>query len=98
MLTYWLTDSRKIPDLIDFPIYRGIPTCNLDINPFYDLNSDHSSILINIRNLAEYKILTCHIISFKGFSDNNINLKATTNNLYEIEAFVNFMSFMKRIL
>lgn len=44
--TYWPTDRRKIPDLIDFCISRGINENHVEIQPSYDLSSDHSPIIV----------------------------------------------------
>jgi len=44
--TYWPTDSRKIPDLIDFVAYFGIPQSHMRIMESFDLSSDHSPIIM----------------------------------------------------
>jgi Endonuclease-reverse transcriptase len=44
--TYWPTDRRKKPDLIDFGVIKGIPRNNIEAKSCYDLSSDHSPILI----------------------------------------------------
>lgn len=46
--TYWPTDRKKIPDLIDFGITRGIKREQISATPIYDLSSDHSPVIINI--------------------------------------------------
>lgn len=44
--TYWPTDKRKIPDLIDFFVLKGISKYNTRIQNSYDLSSDHSPIIL----------------------------------------------------
>jgi len=46
--TYWPTDKRKSPDLIDFCVAKGISHNYLDIEPSLDLSSDHSPIIVKI--------------------------------------------------
>lgn len=46
--TYWPTDINKIPDLIDFFILKNVPTNYLQIEEGFDLNSDHSPILLTM--------------------------------------------------
>ena len=45
--TYWPSDARKIPDLLDFVKYFGIPSNLLDILDTDDLSSDHSPLIVN---------------------------------------------------
>lgn len=47
--TYWPTDPNKIPDLLDFVVYGGIPRSCLDISNEDDLSSDHTPIVVNLR-------------------------------------------------
>lgn len=53
--TYWPTDTMKIPDLIDFFIYKNISTKYLDIDEMFDMNSDHSPILLTLSDTIIYK-------------------------------------------
>jgi hypothetical protein len=52
--TYWPTDLKKLPDLIDFFAVKNISTTYIKIEEGFDLNSDHSSIYLTICN----KIIT----------------------------------------
>lgn len=47
--TYWPSDRNKIPDLIDFGIFKGIVKARLTAASSYDLSSDHSPIIISLR-------------------------------------------------
>ena len=44
--TYWPTDPRKNPDLIDFGITKNIDRGALSEEISYDLCSDHSAIIV----------------------------------------------------
>lgn len=46
--TYWPTDRRKIPDLIDFCIIKGISRQHAQPKPCFNLSSDHSPIIITM--------------------------------------------------
>jgi len=45
-LTYRPTDSKKIPDLLDFGITRGISKNSCSTESYLDLASDHSPVII----------------------------------------------------
>jgi hypothetical protein len=46
--TYWPTDPNKIPDLIDFFVVRNISVNYIQVEEAWDLNSDHSPILLTL--------------------------------------------------
>jgi len=46
--TYWPTDPNKLPDFLDFFITSKISPSNADIQPSYDLSSDHTPIITTI--------------------------------------------------
>ena len=46
-LTYWPSDPRKIPDVLDFAVYSGIARNCLQISNCNDLSSDHIPLLVN---------------------------------------------------
>jgi hypothetical protein len=43
--TYWTTDTRKTPDLLDFFIISGFSPSYADIQHSYDLSSDYTPII-----------------------------------------------------
>ena len=49
--TYWPTDPRKIPDLLDFFIISGFSPSYADIQPSYDLSSDHPPIITTLSTI-----------------------------------------------
>jgi len=44
--TYWPTDPRKVPDLVDFAVTKNIPRNIISAKALSDLSSDHSPVLI----------------------------------------------------
>ena len=46
--TYWPSDRRKMPDLIDFAVVQQIPMNTLQAETSLDLSSDHSPVVITI--------------------------------------------------
>ena len=46
--TYWPTDKRKIPDRLDFFIIFVFSPSYADIQPSYDLSSDHTPSITNL--------------------------------------------------
>jgi hypothetical protein len=46
--TYWPTDTRKIPDLLDFFIISGLSPSYADTQPSYDFSSDHTPIITTL--------------------------------------------------
>lgn len=46
--TYWPTDRKKIPDLIDFCVTKGISHNYISCVSSFDLSSDHSPIVITL--------------------------------------------------
>lgn len=46
--TYWPSDRRKVPDLLDFCIIKGIDLKKCSIESCFELSSDHSPIIAKI--------------------------------------------------
>ena len=45
-LTYWPSDSNKLPDLIDFAVSKGLNPFHVKAQSSLELTSDHSPILV----------------------------------------------------
>jgi hypothetical protein len=58
--TYWPTDGNKIPDLLDLFVTNGIFSSHADIQPSYDLTSDHSPIIATISTAVVIRKPTHH--------------------------------------
>lgn len=46
--TYWPTDPNKLPDLLDFLVYKGLSNLYLSIESCFDGSSDHTPIISTI--------------------------------------------------
>lgn len=90
--TYWPSDPTKIPDLLDFFVYKGISDSHLSIAACDDLSSDHTPILLNYKAVLNKHSLNEHIFnnttnitSFKDYIDKNINLNTSLKTGYELD-------------
>jgi len=54
--TYWPTDPKKIPDVIDICIAKGLPNKNLQAESCLDLSSDHSPVIITMSSQIIKKV------------------------------------------
>lgn len=97
--TYWPTDKNKIPDLIDFFVVRNISTNYIQVDEAWDMNSDHSPILLTLSDTIIHKENAPRLInrltdwqSFRLDLENAINLSVplrTEEQLdEEVELFV----------
>lgn len=80
--TYWPSDQHKVPDLIDFFIYKNLSSNYLQTKQSYDMNSDHSAIYLEISENVLYKENTLTLVnkhtdweSFKIELNSNIDLR-----------------------
>jgi hypothetical protein len=53
--TYWPSDYNKLPDLLDFFIYKGITTNDIQIESNHELSSDHTSVIATLSTHVIYK-------------------------------------------
>jgi hypothetical protein len=53
--TYWPTDSNKTPDLLDFFVINGISSEYMEVEPSYDISSDHSPVIPIVCSYAIHK-------------------------------------------
>ena len=59
MPTYWSTDRKKVPDIIDFGIIKGIAKAYFRIKPSLELFSDHSPLIITVSSKITRKMQSC---------------------------------------
>ncbi|XP_018368700.1 PREDICTED: nardilysin-like [Trachymyrmex cornetzi] len=57
--TYWPTDRRKIPDVIDFYVIKNINKRYLKVQSCLELSSDHSPVLLTVRSEVLKKEKPC---------------------------------------
>ena len=80
--TYWPTDPRKIPDVLDFFVTSGIPRSNCLVESCIEVSSDHTPVVANISTTIVNKLpppkLTLRYTDWNKFQiyiEENINLK-----------------------
>lgn len=90
--TYWPTDPQKIPDLIDFFIYKNINKNYIDIQEGFDMSSDHSSIMLTISERIIIKQSTPTLVnkstdweSFRISLEKRIELNVPLRNTEQFE-------------
>lgn len=90
--TYWPTDRAKIPDLLDFFITKYISPNTIEVEEEFDLNSDHSPIVLTIHSSAVKKPGAPQLInkytdieSLKHMIENKIDLDTSLQTTEELE-------------
>lgn len=97
--TYWPTDPEKIPDLIDFFITKNISSNYMKMEESYELNSDHSPILLtlsdNIIEKEKHPVLINKHTDWESFQiclERKINLDVSLQSEedlnFEVEKFI----------
>ena len=93
--TYWPSDRRKMPDLIDFGVVKRIPTQNLHAESSFDLSSDHSPIItiVSSRFTPNTRIPTLSSKEtnwehFRTHIKGNLTLAVPLKNNMDIENYV----------
>lgn len=96
--TYWPSDPRTIPDLLDFLVYKGISAQQLDIYGSNDLSSDHTPVLINYFSTVNKKQIPQKILTpstnmqmYYDILDKNINLNFELKSGPDIDHAVEFL-------
>jgi len=79
--TYWPTDPRKLPDLLDFFVSHGLPRNNCQIHSNYDLSSDHNPVIVSLSTAAFDRPLSPKLTTrntdwntFQHYLEENTNL------------------------
>jgi hypothetical protein len=54
--TYWPSDPKKVPDLLDFFVIRGITRNNCTIESNAELTSDHTPVIISLSTTVIKKL------------------------------------------
>lgn len=96
--TYWPTDRRKIPDLIDFCVTKGVTEKHFKAQSCLDLSSDHSPVLITASTSIINKTVKQRLHTkktnwdlFRTILDENIALNIPLKNEVNISnAITNF--------
>lgn len=91
--TYWPADIRKIPDCIDFIVFKGMSKNYCSIESCFELSSDHSPIIATIQNKIvqrEIPLTLCNNKTdweaYKNYINSHLNLNLplkTEDNINE---------------
>lgn len=63
--TYWPSDRRKTPDLIDFAVIKGLSKLHFKAKSCLEMSSDHSPVLICYTNTIQNKEQDCRLSNKK---------------------------------
>ena len=94
--TYWPTDPKKTPDLIDFCVSKGLSKKLIHCSESFDLSSDHSPVFINIskslQNISTKCVLSNKYTNWSQFKSfvaseliENVSLKTEDEIMAGIE-------------
>lgn len=97
--TYWPSDPSKIPDLLDFAVYNGIPAQLLEVVSSEELSSDHSPVIISYDTLTslrqqKYKTLTnkSQIKIFQDWLTQSLELNISIKTTIELDDAVEYFT------
>lgn len=90
--TYWPTDRKKTPDLLDFFITKNVPQTQLSVKSCTDLSSDHTPVILNINStilLNEYPPKpynkNTNWETYQEYINNNLNLNISLKSTGDVE-------------
>jgi hypothetical protein len=96
--TYWPSDKRKVPDLLDFGITKGIPACSIHTVAGFDLSSDHSPVLLTMHTKITpqnrpptLSSKTTDWATFQNYINENLTLKVPLKTDRDIEDYVHHL-------
>lgn len=94
--SYWPSDPAKIPDLLDFFIFKGVDNKKMKIESHLDLSSDHSPITLIIFETVQKKESPLTLTNrktnwnqFRDHLDSRIDLNIPLKSQVDIEVAVN---------
>jgi hypothetical protein len=96
--TYWPASPRRLPDILDFYIQKGLTNVPYDIDVVHDLSSDHTPVQLTL--WAEYKLsststLICGEIDWEEFRnslDHALEIPLSLKTDEEIENAVEYFT------
>lgn len=97
--TYWPTDTKKTPDLIDFYIGKGISVNYIHVENREDLSSDHSPVLMTISDQITMKECPPRLVThktkwplFQQIIENSINLQVPIKSAQQLEEEIEILN------
>jgi hypothetical protein len=89
---YWPSNYNKLPDLLDFFIYKGIATKCIQIESNHELSSDHTSIIatlsthvINNTTIPTLVTKATNWNSFRTYIEDHINMNTKIKETDELD-------------
>jgi hypothetical protein len=106
MPTYWPTDSNKPPDLLDFIVINGISSEYLEVEPSYDLSSDHSPVIATACSYVIHKTPRSKLhnqktnwVKYRMKLEEEINLNVRLKNPMEIDnALISLINIIIQVI
>lgn len=99
--TYWPSDTKKLPDLIDFAVVKGINANHLTIKSCFDLSSDHSPVLITLNSQIIIKQTTPSLYNkktnwnkYQEYLENNLNCNIPLKTPKDLEDAVESINIL----
>jgi len=97
--TYWPTDRRKIPDVIDFCVTKGIARNYLEAKSCLDLSSDHSPVIISLKTEIQRKQIPPNLTNkhtdwnnFKELIEENLNMNISIKTADELDEAIEYFN------
>jgi len=94
--TYWPTSVRKKPKTLDIFVTKIPSNLYYSVNNILDLNSDHSSVILNIDAISQTRTVSSKLftastdrLKFHNIVAEEINLKISLKSAHEIDVGVN---------
>ncbi len=101
--TYWPTDRKKVPDLLDFCVTKNIARTYLEAKDCYDLSSDHSPVMITLTANAINKKTFEHLTNrntnwklYKQLVEYNCNLTIPLKFKVDIDESIEVLTFIMK--
>jgi hypothetical protein len=96
--TYWPSDKRKVPDLLDFGVTKGIPAHSIQAVTGFDLSYDHSPVPLTMHTRITpqnrpptLSSKTTDWVTFQNYINENLTLKVLLKTDRDIEDYVHHL-------
>lgn len=96
--TYWPTDLKKTPDLIDFAVIKGIQRHEINVENSYDLSSDHSPVILSLFNPCSNLLQNVfpnkrtNWLKYKKYISSHLSLNVSLKNVNEIDDAITILN------
>lgn len=97
--TYWPSDRNKSPDLVDYFVLKGISSNYTTIKSSFELSSDHSPIIMELRSNINLKRKPASLhnhktnwANFRNILDDTLNLNIPLKRNYDLDQAVEILN------